>query len=167
MFGLPEAFFYFFATVVLGIGCIVAFSRNLLHAAFALFFVLFGISGFYVLLGADFIAVVQVMVYAGGINVLLIFGTMLTADMNQPENTNRSFQGILSFVSGAAIFALLLSVFEGVNWPTTTLTALESTTKPIGRLLLSTYIFPFEVISFLLLAAMVGALVLIIKGDSK
>ncbi len=167
MSGLPEIFFYFFAVVVLGITCIVAFSRNLLHAAFALFFVLFGISGFYVLLGADFMAVVQVMVYAGGINVLLIFGTMLTADMNQPENSNRSFQGMLSFLSGVVIFTLLLTVFEGAQWPTVTQNAIEPTTKAIGKLLLSNYIFPFEVISFLLLTAMVGALVLIIKGDNK
>jgi len=164
---LPETFFYFFTTVVLGIGCVVAFSRNLLHSAFALFFVLFGTAGFYALLGADFLAVAQVMVYAGGINVLLIFGTMLTSDMDKPETSNRSFQGALSFIAGIAIYALLLSVFDGVEWPTMQLAEMEPTTKGLGRLLLNEYVLPFEVISFLLLTAMIGSLVLVMKGDSK
>ena len=167
MFGLPEAFFYFFVISVLGTGCIVTFSRNLLHSAFALFFLLFGIGGFYVLLGADFIAVVQVMVYAGGINVLLIFGTMLTANMNRPESSNRSFQGIFSFISGVAIFALLVIILDVDSWPLRVQSTMEPTTASIGKLLLSDYIFPFEVISFLLLVAMIGALVLITKGERR
>jgi len=166
MIELSELFFYFFTVMVLGIGCIVAFSQNLLRSAFALFFVLFGIAGFYVLLGGDFLAVVQVLVYAGGINVLLIFGTMLTADVATPESSNISFQSVLTIVAGAGIFFLLLFIINSAEWPIVT-QEMVPTTKHIGRLLLKEYILPFEVISFLLLASMIGALVLVNKGDQR
>ncbi len=166
MIELSELFFYFFTVMVLGIGCIVAFSQNLLRSAFALFFVLFGIAGFYVLLGGDFVAIVQILVYAGGINVLLIFGTMLTADVSKPEVSNISFQSAFTIIAGAGIFFLLLFIINSAEWSIVS-QEMVPTTKQIGRLLLKEYILPFEVISFLLLAAMIGALVLVNKGDQR
>ena len=166
MIELSELFFYFFTVMVLGIGCVVAFSQNLLRSAFALFFVLFGIAGFYVLLGGDFLAVVQILVYAGGINVLLIFGTMLTADIATPEMSNISFQSVLTIIAGAAVFFLLLFIISSAEWSVAP-QEMVPTTKQLGRLLLKEYILPFEVISFLLLASMVGALVLVNKGDQR
>lgn len=169
MIEISQMFFYFFVVMVLGISSIVAFSRNLLHSAFALFFVLFGMSGFYVLLGADFLAVVQIMVYAGGISVLMIFGTMLTADISTPKISNLSFQGVLGVLSGAAIFGALVFVFYKAEnvWNLKEVGAMKETTNSLGKLLLKEYVLPFEVVSFLLLAAMVGALVLVIKGDQE
>ena len=164
---LSELFFYFFAAMVLGIGCIVAFSKNLLRSAFSLFFVLFGIAGFYVLLGGDFLAIVQIMVYAGGINVLLIFGTMLTPDISDTSRSNLSFQGLLTAVAGIALFILLVGIINSTEWMVMTPTNMDPTTKDIGRLLLKEYVLPFEAISFLLLSAMIGALVLVNKGDQK
>ncbi|MCP4757445.1 MAG: NADH-quinone oxidoreductase subunit J [Proteobacteria bacterium] len=167
MIEISELFFYFFTIMVLGVGCIVAFSRNLLRSAFSLFFVLFGVAGFYVLLGGDFIAIVQIMVYAGGVNVLLIFGTMLTPDVSQTERSNLSFQGVLAALGGIALLALLLGVLFTANWPIPVPGEMAPTTKAIGKLLLKEYVLPFEVISFLLLAAMVGSLVLVKKGDQR
>ncbi len=164
---LSHLFFYGFSILILGIGFIVAFSRNLLHSAFALFFVLFGIAGLYILLGADFLGMVQIMVYAGGVAVLLIFGTMLTASISEPEQSNLSFQAILSLLSGAGVLILLLAVFNKTDWPVMSPGKMEPTTESLGKLLLSEYILPFEVISFLLLAAMIGALMLVMKGDRK
>lgn len=164
---LSHVFFYAFSVFLIGIGLIVAFSKNLLHSAFALFFALFSVAGFYVLLGADFLAMVQVMVYAGGVSVLLIFGTMLTANISEPESSNLSFQVALSIVSGAAVLGLILWVFGQTNWNVIVPGAREATTASIGKLLLGQYILPFEVISFLLLAAMIGALMLVMKGDRK
>lgn len=165
MIDLPLVFFYLFAILVLGIGLIVAFSRNLLRSAFALFFVLFGIAGFYVLLGGDFIAVVQILVYAGGVNVLLIFGTMLTTDVSNPVRSNLSFQGGLTAVAAVGFFLLVYGIIRSANWGVIVPGAMEPTTRQLGKLLLKEYILPFEVISFLLLSAMIGALVLVIKGD--
>ena len=163
--GIPELFFYFFAIMVIGIGCIVAFSKNLLRSAFALFFVLFGMAGFYVLLGGDFLAVVQIMVYAGGVNVLLIFGTMLTSDISNPKTSNLSFQGMVTVVVGVSFVVLLTVIINSTRWPAHVPGEMMATTKDLGRLLLKEYVLPFEVISFLLLAAIVSALVLVKKGD--
>ncbi len=164
---LPELFFYLFAGVTVGFAVVVAFSTNLLHSAFTLFFLLFFMAGFYALLGGDFLAMVQLMVYAGGINVLLIFGTMLTADVAQPERSNLSFQGVLTFFSGVAFTAVLLAVFEHTTWPLLEQPAeVGPTTIDIGKLLLKEYVLPFEVISFLLVAAMVGA-IMVVKGGKE
>lgn len=165
MMGIPELFFYIFTIMVIGIGCIVTFSTNLLRAAFALFFVLFGIAGFYVLLGGDFLAIVQIMVYAGGVNVLLIFGTMLTSDVSNPKTSNLSFQGVLTVVVGVVFFILLVVVLNGTQWPMGTMGEMTATTSALGRLLLKEYVLPFEVISFLLLAAIISSIVLVKKGD--
>jgi len=163
---LQEIFFYFFSFMVLGIGSITAFSKNLLRAAFALFFVLFGMAGFYILLGADFLAIVQILVYAGGISVLLIFGTMLTGDVSKPEMSSPSFHGVYTFIIGIAFLTLILGVLKSTKWSEMPISTMEPTTNSIGKLLLTEYLLPFEVVSFLLLAAMIGALVLIIKKES-
>ncbi|MCG8334063.1 MAG: NADH-quinone oxidoreductase subunit J [Proteobacteria bacterium] len=165
MIELPQLFFYIFAAMVLGVGLIVTFSTNLLRAAFALFFVLFGIAGFYVLLGGDFIAIVQILVYAGGVNVLLIFGTMLTADVSSPGKSNLSFQAILTAVGAIGFFVLVYGIISSTSWTLMPLQEMKPTTSSLGTLLLREYVLPFEVISFLLLSSLIGALVLVIKGD--
>ena len=163
----PELFFYLFSMVTIGLAVVVAFSPNLLHSAFTLFFLLFAMAGFYALLGGDFLAMVQLMVYAGGINVLLIFGTMLTADVAQPEQSNLSFQGVLTFVAGVAFTVVLFGVLNSAQWPEMAeIAEATPTTLDIGRLLLKEYVLPFEVISFLLVAAMVGA-IMVVKGEQK
>lgn len=162
---IPDLFFIFFSIFVLVLGSVVAFSTNLLHSAFTLFFVLFGMSGFYALLGGDFVAMVQIMVYAGGVNVLLIFGTMLTSSVATPEQSNLSFQGILTFFGGVSFMALLLSVFERTEWTLLANPIREKTTSELGRLLLKEYILPFEVVSFLLLAALVGSVLIVSQKE--
>ncbi|MDX2469831.1 MAG: NADH-quinone oxidoreductase subunit J [SAR324 cluster bacterium] len=162
---VPDLFFMFFTIFVLVTASIVAFSSNMLHSAFTLFFVLFGMAGFYVLLGGDFVAMVQLMVYAGGVNVLLIFGTMLTGDIAKPEISNLSFQGILTFFSGVSFMAVLLTVFEKTEWTLLEKGVREPTTAELGKLLLKDYILPFEVISFLLLAAMVGSVLIVLQRE--
>ena len=110
---------------------------------------------------------VQIMVYAGGINVLLIFGTMLTGDIAKPEVSNLSFQGVLTFVAGVSFMSLLLAVLERTTWPLLDQPSMAPTTADIGRLLLKEYVLPFEVISFLLVAAMVGAIMVVLKSVEK
>lgn len=167
MMEIPQLFFYLFSIIVLGVGLIVAFSSSLLRSAFALFFVLFGIAGFYILLGGDFIAIVQILVYAGGVNVLLIFGTMLTTDVSKPVKSNPSFQGLLTTVAAVAFFILVYGIMCSGNWAVLKPGEVTPTTKLLGGLLLKEYVLPFEVVSFLLISAMVGALVLVLKGDQK
>lgn len=165
MIELPLLFFYIFSAMVLGVGLVVAFSGNLLRSAFALFFVLFGIAGHYVLLGGDFIAIVQILVYAGGVNVLLIFGTMLTADVSQPQKSNPLFHRALAAIAAVAFFIPVYYIISSFNWGVVRSAEFSPTTKELGKLLLKEYVLPFEVISFLLLSAMIGALVVVMKGE--
>src|ERR1043165_5263419 len=75
---LYDLVFYVFAAITLVSGGLVVFSRNIIYSAFSLLFTFFGVAGIYVLLNADFLAVAQVLIYVGGILVLLLFGVMLT-----------------------------------------------------------------------------------------
>ncbi len=136
----------------------VVLSRNLVHAGFGLLFTLFGAAGLYAYMGADFIAVTQVMVYIGGVLVLVLFTVMMT---HVPRS--RQTHGLDRYVP-AAVFALL--VF-GVLYKTITAVSwhgvagpVEPTVTRIGVGIMTDYIFPFEYVSLVLLAAMIGAALL-------
>ncbi len=162
-----DLFFYLFAVLVIGTALIVTFSKNLLHSAFSLFFMFFGVAGFYILLGGDFLAMIQVMVYAGGISILMIFGTMLTIKISHPEESSPIIQRVFSLLGGIALWALLQGIFQKTEWPLLQQTKIEATTATLGLALLKEYVLPFEVVSFLLLTTMVGAILLVIKGGRK
>lgn len=164
---VPNIFFTLVVAFTLGTALYVTIGQNLIRSAFALFFALFGMAGFYILLGGDFIAMVQLLVYAGGVAVLLTFGAMLTADVDSPLQSNPLFNGFWTFVSGVGFFSLIYYVLMETEWPLKAANYTEPTTKDIGKLLLKEYILPFEVISFLLLVAMVGAIFLVQKGDRQ
>ena len=123
-------------------------------------FTLFGVAGLYVFLYADFMAASQVIIYVGGILVLIIFGVMLTNKLDDPRLSNPSHNQLI-----AGIFCLLLLIFQfqiifNTNWNLGELIVRESTVNDIGRMLLSKYLLPFEVVSVLLLAALIGAAML-------
>ena len=138
----------------------VVVSPNLVHSAVSLLFTFFGVAGLYVFLYADFIAAAQVIIYVGGILVLIIFGVMLTNKIDDPNLSNLSKNQLI-----ASIFCLILFVFQmqiifNTNWFVSELITRESTVNDIGMLLLTTYLLPFEVVSILLLAALIGAAML-------
>jgi len=138
----------------------VVVSPNLVHSAVSLLFTFFGVAGLYVFLYADFIAAAQVIIYVGGILVLIIFGVMLTNKIDDPNLSNLSKNQLI-----ASIFCLILFVFQmqiifNTNWFVSELITRESTVNDIGILLLTTYLLPFEVVSVLLLAALIGAAML-------
>ena len=147
----------------------VALSSNIVHAAFSLLITLFGIAGLYVLLGADFIAVVQVIVYIGGILVLIIFGVMMTQRARllplSIQLPGRLFGGLLSIV---ILVTLILAAGKSL-WPTApSLAAPQPTSAAIGDLLLGKYLVAFEVVSVLLLIALVGAVLIVrrsVRGE--
>jgi NADH:ubiquinone oxidoreductase subunit 6 (subunit J) len=107
------------------------------------------------------------LVYAGGVNVLLIFGTMLTPDVSTPTTSNLFLHKGLAVVAGIPLFVLLSSILYSADWPLKATGEMTPTTAGVGRLLLQEYVLPFEVISFLLLASMIGALVVVKKGGQE
>ena len=157
---LGELLFFSIASLVIISGCWVVMSPNLVHSAVSLLFTLFGIAGLYVYLYADFIAVSQVIIYVGGILVLIIFGVMLTNKLDDPNLSNQSQNQLI-----AGLFCLALLIFQfqiifNTNWNVQDLIKRESTVSEIGYMLLTDYLLPFEVVSVLLLAALIGAAML-------
>ena len=147
----------------------VALSSNIVHAAFSLLVTLFGVAGLYVLLGADFIGIVQVIVYIGGILVLIIFGVMMTQRAKllplSVQLPGRLFSGLLSVI----ILAVLIMAAKRSLWPAAaSLANPEPTSAAIGGLLLGKYLVAFELASVLLLVALVGAVLIVrrsVRGE--
>ena len=137
----------------------VAFSSDIVHAAFSLLFTFFGVAGLYVLLGADFIGVVQVIIYIGGILVLIIFGVMMTERGKMlrlsVQLPGRIFAAILSLI---ILVGLVLAIIR-TPWPIVPSPAAPS--AAMGELILSKYLIPFEVVALLLLASLVGAVLIV------
>jgi len=157
---MAEATFIFVAAVTIASAFFVVYSRKLMYSAVALFFTLFGVAGLYVFLYADFLAATQVMVYVGGILVLIVFGVMLTSRISNTEllhgNRNRFTAGF-----GALLFfGILAAVVLKTEWHSGMPQKTESTVEVIGTLILNEYLLPFEIASVLLLAALIGAAML-------
>jgi NADH-quinone oxidoreductase subunit J len=140
---------------------LVAFTPKIIHAGFSLLFTFFGVAGLYVLLGADFLAATQVLVYIGGILVLILFGVLLTHRVHHVmvvrSEPQRAFWPV---VVSLGLYWLLTLVIFFTNWPTAAESVVEPTTRAIGTQLMTNYILPFEAVSVLLLGALVGALVI-------
>jgi NADH-quinone oxidoreductase subunit J len=138
----------------------VVFSPNIVHAGFALLFTLFGVAGLYAYMGADFIAVTQMMVYIGGVLVLVLSTVMMT---RVPQGKRANY-GLDRYVPAAvialAVFGLLYKSITSVEWGAG-YTEPVPTVAEIGTNFMTNYIFPFEYVSLVLLAAMIGAAILI------
>ena len=138
----------------------VALSRNIFWSAMGLLSCLVGVGGMYVLLSADFVAVTQVLVYIGGVLVLIIFAVMLTSHIQDINVSNRS----MGLVGGYLVFfvtaTLLCFVAIWAPWKLTDQAPVTETAAAIGNGLLGTWLLPFEIASVVLVATMVGAIVI-------
>ena len=156
---VADWFFYVFAALTLVPACVVVFSRNLLYSAFSLLFTLSGVAALYALLGADFLAITQVLVYVGGILILILFGVMFTQRVYDLKAEAMSFNRLRSGLMGIVVFVTLWSVGHSVPWPAQPTQPPRPTSATLGNLLLSKYLLPFEVISVLLLVVLIGAVI--------
>ena len=143
----------------------VVTSKNLVRSAVALFFTLFGMAGFYVMLYADFVAGAQILIYVGGVLVLIIFGVMLTNKMDKPSIANSSLNQIVAGIVSIVFFMVQTIVILTTPWENDGV-VLDETVKEIGRMLMKEYILPFEIVSILLLAALIGAATLARKKNA-
>lgn len=115
---LFDCFFYLFAAAIVASAGLVCFSRNIVHAAFALLVTFFGVAGIYVLLSADFLAVSQILIYVGGILVLLVFGVMLTNRVTNIDLRSALSARIPAFIICGALLVLLISFMVSAHWIT-------------------------------------------------
>ena len=152
--------FWFIAILTIVSGSIVVLSNNLIYSAVSLLFTLLGIAGLYVFLWADFIAITQILIYVGGILVLIIFGIMLTHRITDVTLSQSSNQQILGGGIILVIFLGLSYMILNTPWLQNSAVEPQETIKQIGNLLMIDYLLPFEVASILLLAALIGAALL-------
>ncbi len=158
---LIPVLFYVFAVVVLSSAAVVVFSKNIMHSAFGLMFTLLGLAGFYVLLLADFLAITQLMIYIGGILVLVIFAVMLTTDLTNldlKKGMAGKFHLTMAVIAAVVIAVTFIIIFTNTQWLTASYpTDVKGTIDAIGAKLMTDYILAFEVAGILLLVAIVGA----------
>jgi len=152
--------FYIISLLTVGSAVIVAFSRNLLYSAFALLGVFAGVFGLYIMLSADFVAIIQLVIYIGGILILILFAVMLTTKIGEVKISNRAMAPIAALICVAAIGLFIGKMYWNTSWITSLPEQFLPTTKAIGDKLLGEYLLPFEIISLLLVLVMVGAVVL-------
>jgi len=154
------AVFWAFAAITVGSAAVVVLARSLIYNAFALLFTFFGVAGLYVLLGADFLAATQLLVYVGGILVLLLFGVMLTHKIYDLELRTETTQRASGLIVAGGLFVVLSLIALRTQWPRIPRVP-APTTAPIGRLFLGDYLLPFEAASVLLLVALMGAAMIV------
>jgi NADH-quinone oxidoreductase subunit J len=149
--------FYLFAVITVLSAFFVVTNRNVVYSAFFLLFTFFGVAGIYVLLGADFVAIVQLIVYVGGILILLLFGVMLTNKITNVEiktGTINIYPAVIGvgLLSGSLLAALITS-----NWKSFETEAPIPTTAALGTMLIQEYALIFELLGIILLIALIGA----------
>lgn len=163
-----QIMFILFAAMIIVFSVLTVTSRKILRAATYLLFVLVSTSGLYFMLNYQFLAAVQLTLYAGGIVVLIIFSILLTSHISQKFESPGLKKVIFSAIAAGAGAILSIITILDYQFSATTQAAQEVDMRLIGKSLLSVeydgYVLPFEVISVLLLAAMISAIVVAKKG---
>ncbi|MFL5318262.1 MAG: NADH-quinone oxidoreductase subunit J [Myxococcaceae bacterium] len=156
---ISTAVFYLIASSAIVSAAMVALTRSILYSALSLLGTLLSVGALYVFLSADFVAITQLMVYVGGVLVLILFALMLTSRIHTASETNPAMGRVPATVLTTVVFALLATLAFKAPWKTSAQFVPTQTVESIGDLFLGEYLLPFEVISLLLLATLVTAVV--------
>lgn len=163
------AFFILSLLTIGGAVFMISFTR-VVHMVISLGITFISIAGLFVLLGAEFVGVAQVLVYSGAISILMLFGIMLTKHDASDEGTGRSWKNIFSLVFVAGLFGLMFWGIQKTVWtaPPEGAAAQTASVKQLGVEIFTKYVIPFELVSVLLLVALVGAIIMAKKeGGSE
>ena len=142
-------------------------ARNVVHAALYLVVTLAMVAGAYLLLAAEFVGWVQILIYVGAIVILFLFGLMLTKAPIGRETLDNQRRGAAVLVSLAFLAGLVFLIQEAFPWDGPKIEPTSGGTAEIGASIFSRFVLPFEAVSFLLLAALIGAIVLSRKDDAS
>ena len=155
-----DILFYIFSAFALICGVMILISRNPVNSAMFLVLTIASLAGLFVLLEAFFLAAIQVLVYAGAVMVLFLFVIMLL-DLKAEERRKIKIVGFVAgVVAVGAILAIFFKSLGSASFSNSPASDLYGGTIPLGRLLFSEYLLPFEIVSVLLLVAMVGVVLL-------
>lgn len=157
---MEQAFFILLGLLTLGAALMVVTTRNLLRAALWLIAAFFGIAGIFILLHAEFLAVVQVLIYIGAISILIVFAIMLTRRLMDPHQPRFNSQWGVAGGFAVLLFVILAAVITRVTWPTATGALPADLIARLGADFVGPYTVPFEVASVLLVVAMIGAIII-------
>ncbi|MDX6246584.1 MAG: NADH-quinone oxidoreductase subunit [Frankiales bacterium] len=163
----PEALFCCLGVVAIGSALLVVTARNVVHAALWLVVTLGALAGGYLVLTAELVAWVQVLIYIGAVVVLLLFATMLTrAPIGRTldlDSDNKVLAATVGLATAATLVVLVVDAFKS-GWVDVQRAPIGSA-QADGAAIFRSWVLPFEVVSVLLLAALVGAIVLVRKPD--
>ena len=151
----PEFVFWALSGVVVAGALGAVLLRNVVHAALCLVIVALGVAGMFLLLASEFLALVQVLVYGGGVTILLLFGLMLTNAQDDPIVTDGS-QKPFAFGVGIALAAVIATAMLDADWNASERTVVAF--RAVGERLFRDFGVPFEVASLVLIVALVGAI---------
>jgi NADH-quinone oxidoreductase subunit J len=155
--------------VLAAIGCIAAVrlvtARNVVHAALYLVVTLSMVGGVYLVLSAEFVAWVQVLIYVGAIVILFLFGLMLTRAPIGREALDNQQRGVAALIALGSLVGLIALTLGAFSWSAPKVRSFRTETGSVGSSIFRSYVLPFEAVSFLLLAALIGAIVLSRKDE--
>jgi NADH-quinone oxidoreductase subunit J len=159
-----------YAFVVLAVvGSVCAFrvvtARNVVHAALYLVVTLAMVAGVYLLLAAEFVAWVQILIYVGAIVILFLFGLMLTKAPIGREALDNQRRGVALLVGLVILAGLVFMIQDAFPWDDPKIDPGPGDAATVGRAIFGDFVLPFEVVSLLLLAALIGAVVLSRRDD--
>src|SRR5262245_27533733 len=164
--------FLILSAFILGSALAVVTVRNIIHSALWLIASFFGVGALYLLMEAEFVAVVQVLVYVGAISILILFAIMLTRHVTG-EGTRQLYKRwwVALLVAGGLFGLLIVPTIYNFSWEGTSVQAEQpaaiSSAVELGRAFMSEYLLPFELASVLLLVALIGAIVIAFEERSR
>lgn len=157
---LLQILFWLISIMVLGSAILVVTVRSMFHAALFLVATFFGVAALYILLEAEFLAVVQILIYVGAIATLIIFAIMLSRNVMRRDIRAANDQWFAGMIVAAMLFLSLVFILVRTGWRTVTTAVPPDAISRIGQALVGNYVLPFEVASVLLLVGMVGAIII-------
>lgn len=172
LFGVPitgeSVAFFVLALVIITSGVLLMTFDKVMHMALALAGVFLGVAGVFILLGADFVGVVQVLIYGGAVTILMVFAVMLTErEGHEHDRGAGAVRTGLALIGAAGLAAVILLSVRSTPWPVgaTGLRTIHSTVPQIAASLFHYYAIPFELMSVVLTAALVGAVTIARKEE--
>jgi NADH-quinone oxidoreductase subunit J len=166
---LTGEFIAFFLLAVCAIaGAVLSLSlTKVVHTTLSLAFTFIALAGLYVVLGAEFVAFVQVLLYVGAVTILMIFGIMMTKHQGEEERSRPLLEG-LAAIGCIALLGILIFAIRDASFPAATAQLSADSTREIGKLMFTQMAVPFELVSVLLTVAFIGAVAIAKREeDSK
>lgn len=154
---LFDLFFYIFATVIVISGAVTVLNKNLIYAAFSLLVLLSSVAAMFFILGAEFLAMVQILIYVGGILILVVFGIMLTGQVKAVPIRENFFYLLLASVTTGLLCGLLVTGITSLPSKMLGSNIVSTPIKDLGNLLIGKYYLIFGVLGVLLLVILIAA----------